>query len=95
MTKKNWISPSCFLNKNISIGEELGQGAYGRVFKALNQNDGTFLAIKIIQVPEFEKQEHADKYMKKLEKEIALLKHLKHENIVQYIDSCNAGNLEV
>jgi serine/threonine protein kinase len=33
--------------------------------------------------------------MNKLEKEIALLKNLKHKNIVQYYDSCLLQEFEV
>ncbi len=75
------------------MGELLGEGAYGQVFKALNLLDGKFLAVKIMKIPNYvagdKKSEHI---MCKLEKEITLLKNLSHPNIVQYYDSCVSLN---
>ena len=74
----------------------LGEGAYGQVFKALNLRDGGFLAVKIMKIPNYNPNDKKSlQIMSKLEKEITLLKNLKHKNIVQYYDSCIVNESEV
>lgn len=74
----------------------MGEGAYGQVFKALNLVNGNFLAVKVMKIPNYNPNDRKSlQIMNKLEKEITLLKNLKHKNIVQYYDSCIVNESEV
>ena len=63
------------------IGEQIGRGAIGVVYKGLNVEDAKIVAIKQIALPNLREDEK-----KAIKMEINLLKKLKHENIVKYID---------
>ena len=58
--------------------EKLGEGTYGVVYKALNQETGEFVAIKKIRL---EKED--DGVPSTAIREISLLKNLKHQNVVE------------
>ena len=73
------------LSKNVRLGDLLGEGAYGKVYKGLNILGGNFMAVKIMKIPNYNANEKKSKIiMSKLKKELALLKNLHHKNIVQY-----------
>jgi serine/threonine protein kinase len=79
------ISPSSSEKKkkqqqiqSYKLGEKLGKGAYSTVYKGLNVETGTFVAIKRIK----RKKIAEDLLMT----EIKMLKTFKHEHIVRYID---------
>ncbi|KAL8290145.1 hypothetical protein RQP46_003084 [Phenoliferia psychrophenolica] len=61
------------------IGERLGSGAFGSVYKAFNWTSGETVAIKQIGLSNIPKSELPD-----IMSEIDLLKNLHHPNIVQY-----------
>jgi len=61
------------------IGECIGSGAVGRVYKGMNQT-GSFVAIKEVALNNITKEQIAP-----IQKEINLLKKLNHPNIVKYI----------
>ena len=63
------------------LGDKLGSGGFGCVYKALNQRNGEFQAIKILKIG---KESHS---LENLKKEVKLLLKLKHSNIVKYVDS--------
>ncbi|KAJ2967229.1 hypothetical protein NQ176_g9764 [Zarea fungicola] len=72
-----------FTNKNPFIkrlGECLGKGAFGSVYKAFNWNTGEAVAVKQIKLIDLPKSE-----LRMIESEIDLLKNLHHDNIVKYI----------
>ena len=58
--------------------EKLGEGTYGVVYKALNQQTGEYVAIKKIRL---EKED--DGVPSTAIREISLLKNLKHPNVVE------------
>lgn len=66
---------------------ELGRGANGRVFKAIDLQDVRYVAVKQIPVAGISKEQLA-----LVVGEIDLLKNLDHENIVQYYDSIKTNN---
>ena len=64
------------------IGESIGKGAFGKVYKGLNTETGQTVAIKQLSLINI-----AEDKLASLHKEINLLKKLSHENIVKYIDA--------
>eukprot|EP00775_Hariotina_reticulata_P013544 gene13544-13671_t len=64
------------------IGEELGRGAYGQVFKGMDTTTGDVVAIKQISLGGVSQENLAG-----VMGEIDLLKTLNHKNIVKYIGS--------
>ncbi|KAF5360481.1 hypothetical protein D9756_004630 [Leucocoprinus leucothites] len=61
------------------LGDSLGKGAFGQVFRALNWATGETVAVKEIQLSNIPKAELGE-----IMSEIDLLKNLNHENIVKY-----------
>eukprot|EP00210_Caulerpa_lentillifera_P000084 g80.t1 len=70
-----------------TIGDELGRGAHGRVFKAFDKEDNKFVAVKQIPLLGVSKEQ-----LNGVVGEINLLKNLDHTNIVQYFDSVKTNN---
>ncbi|KAH8596510.1 cell division control protein-like protein 15 [Bisporella sp. PMI_857] len=66
--------------KDYVLGDSLGKGAFGTVYKALNLGTGEAVAIKQIRLGDLPKSE-----LRMIEAEIDLLKNLKHDNIVKYL----------
>lgn len=65
--------------KDFQLGDCLGKGAFGSVYRALNWGTGETVAIKQVRL---ENLGVAD--LKNMETEIDLLKNLNHANIVKY-----------
>lgn len=65
--------------KDYQLGDCLGKGAFGSVYRALNWGTGEAVAIKQVRL---ENLGVAD--LKNMEMEIDLLKNLNHPNIVKY-----------
>ncbi|GJE91912.1 Pkinase domain-containing protein [Phanerochaete sordida] len=69
-------------NKMLSayqLGDSLGKGAFGQVYRALNWETGETVAVKEIQLSNIPKSE-----IGQIMSEINLLKNLNHPNIVKY-----------
>lgn len=64
------------------IGECIGKGASGKVYKGLNTENAKIVAIKQVSISNISEEQLSSIHM-----EIHLLKKLSHENIVRYIDS--------
>lgn len=67
------------LNKNYQLGDCLGKGAFGSVYRALNWGTGETVAVKQIKLADLPKSE-----LRVIMLEIDLLKNLDHPNIVKY-----------
>ncbi|PPR05399.1 hypothetical protein CVT24_008013 [Panaeolus cyanescens] len=61
------------------LGDSLGKGAFGQVYRALNLSTGETVAVKEIQLSNIPKSE-----LPEIQSEIDLLKNLNHPNIVKY-----------
>ncbi|KAH7885180.1 hypothetical protein F5I97DRAFT_1883246 [Phlebopus sp. FC_14] len=71
-------SSSKLLN-DYQLGDSLGKGAFGQVYRALNWATGETVAVKEIQLSNIPKGE-----LGQIMSEIDLLKNLNHSNIVKY-----------
>ncbi|KAI0206098.1 hypothetical protein F4808DRAFT_191768 [Astrocystis sublimbata] len=66
--------------KDYRLGECIGKGAFGAVYKAFNWGTGEAVAVKQIKLVNLPKSE-----LRMIEAEIDLLKNLHHDNIVKYV----------
>jgi len=74
---------------NVKLGEELGEGAYGVVHKALNIETGQFLAVKHIRLNELQNKSSVG--LENFCHEIEVYQKLEHEHIVPYIGAKQDG----
>lgn len=65
--------------KDYQLGDCLGKGAFGSVFRALNMSTGETVAVKQVKLADLPKSE-----LRVITLEIDLLKNLDHPNIVKY-----------
>mmetsp|Transcript_22484 Transcript_22484/g.48726 ORF Transcript_22484/g.48726 Transcript_22484/m.48726 type:complete len:422 (+) Transcript_22484:3-1268(+) len=63
-----------------SLGSEIGVGSFGRVYMGMNAINGSIMAVKVLQIPSDNKRA----IVEDLQREIDLMKSLKHPNIVRY-----------
>eukprot|EP01103_Thecamoeba_quadrilineata_P019853 TRINITY_DN8243_c0_g1_i1.p1 TRINITY_DN8243_c0_g1~~TRINITY_DN8243_c0_g1_i1.p1 ORF type:complete len:609 (-),score=117.46 TRINITY_DN8243_c0_g1_i1:29-1855(-) len=63
------------------VGDQLGKGAFGKVFRGLNVKTGEFVAIKQMEKSLVNKEQ-----MESITVELDLLQKLYHPNIVRFID---------
>ncbi|XP_074574163.1 MAP3K epsilon protein kinase 1-like isoform X3 [Curcuma longa] len=70
------------LDNKYMIGDEIGKGAYGRVYKGLDLENGDFVAIKQVSLENIPQED-----LNIIMQEIDLLKNLNHKNIVKYLGS--------
>ena len=73
------------LFKKYEIRNQIGKGSFATVHKAIDRKTGKWRAIKIINKARF--ANNAQTSMT-LQREITIMKDLKHPNIVQYVDGC-------
>lgn len=69
-----------YVSATQQLGECIGKGAYGKVFKALDTETAKIVAIKQVSMLNI----HEDN-LGSLRKEISTLKRLSHCNIVRYL----------
>jgi len=63
-----------------SLGSEIGVGSFGRVYTGMNAINGSIMAVKVLQIP----SDNRRAIVEDLQREIDLMKSLKHPNIVRY-----------
>lgn len=74
------MSKSKFIGQ-YQLGEVIGKGGFGVVYKGLNIDNGEFVAVKQVPIKQLCKEQIED-----IQGEINLLKQLDHMYIVRYID---------
>ncbi len=80
--KPNETKPTKKESKNIGsyiLGKDLGEGTFGKVKLATNVQTNEKVAIKILDKSRIESSED----IKRLEREICILKKIRHKNIIQ------------
>lgn len=76
-----------FLSFKYELEGELGEGTYGKVYKAKNNTTYQKVAIKKLKFEGFlNNDEHSVRHLKKILREIYILKLLNHDAIVKLID---------
>jgi len=73
------------LNDHYKIGDVLGKGGWGTVYKAWDMHSNTFVAVKEISLAQIPRE-----LLGGIQSEISLLQSLDHPRIVRYIDSIRA-----
>lgn len=68
--------------ENYHVVELVGEGSFGRVYKGRRKYTGQIVAMKFIM-----KNGKSEKDLHGLRQEIEILKKLKHENIIEMLDS--------
>ncbi|CAM8950675.1 unnamed protein product [Rhodiola kirilowii] len=76
------VHKSKTLDNKYMLGDEIGKGAYGRVYKGLDLENGDFVAIKQVSLEKIAQED-----LNVIMQEIDLLKNLNHKNIVKYLGS--------
>ncbi|KAK9191292.1 hypothetical protein WN943_019904 [Citrus x changshan-huyou] len=74
------------LDNKYMLGDEIGKGAYGRVYKGLDLENGDFVAIKQVSLENIA-QEDLNIIMQEIDLLKFLLQNLNHKNIVKYLGS--------
>lgn len=73
------------------LGDIIGRGCFGQVFRGFDLDTGCIMAIKQVPILKFINKSKKDIRLQALEKEIELLSTLSHENIVKYLGKHNDG----
>lgn len=81
-TTSSHFHKSKTLDNKYMLGDEIGKGAYGRVYKGLDLENGDFVAIKQVSLENIAQED-----LNIIMQEIDLLKNLNHKNIVKYLGS--------
>ncbi|XP_027354222.1 MAP3K epsilon protein kinase 1-like isoform X2 [Abrus precatorius] len=81
-TTSSAFTKSKTLDNKYMLGDEIGKGAYGRVYKGLDLENGDFVAIKQVSLENIVQED-----LNIIMQEIDLLKNLNHKNIVKYLGS--------
>jgi len=77
---------STFSSDTYQLKEEIGQGGFGRIFKATQLTTNQEVAIKFLTLsPEFDAIKK-ERYIKRFERETLLISKLRHPNIVRLLD---------
>ncbi|KAL9664752.1 hypothetical protein QQ045_020159 [Rhodiola kirilowii] len=76
------VHKSKTLDNKYVLGNEIGKGAYGRVYQGLDLENGDFVAIKQVSLENIAQED-----LNVIMQEIDLLKNLNHKNIVKYLGS--------
>ena len=63
-----------------SLGEQIGCGSFGTVHRGLNQRNGSFIAVKCLNILVSDRKSIAD-----FQREVDLMRVLTHPNIVRYL----------
>ncbi|KAJ9155641.1 Serine/threonine-protein kinase 33 [Pleurostoma richardsiae] len=83
-TRIHTLGPQQPENRYAKIGDTLGYGQYGKVYKVVNLDTGELMAVKILERPTV--AAHQRQWMKS-KREVEILSRINHDHIVDYISS--------
>lgn len=72
------IDEESWIDKYYEVGEKIGQGMFGKVFKVKHKETGEYWAMKVIN-----KEKAGSSAIKLLEREVNILKMVDHDNIIK------------
>lgn len=72
---------------NYHVIEPIGEGSFGKVYKGRRKFTGQIVAMKFIL-----KHGKSERDCRNLRQEIEILRHLRHENIIQMLDTFETRN---
>ncbi len=75
--------------RHFKLGNLIGQGSYGKVYEALDEERGQLIAVKILDKTRLN---NINNSITKIESEIEILSKLHHKNIVKYYGSSQSKN---
>ena len=93
--KKQIKNSSKIKIRHYKLGNIIGEGSYGRVYEALDEDRGQLIAVKIIDknnLNTINNSNNNSQSLSSIEGEIEILSKLNHENIVKYYDSSQSKN---
>jgi class 3 adenylate cyclase/tRNA A-37 threonylcarbamoyl transferase component Bud32/tetratricopeptide (TPR) repeat protein len=76
-----------FFDGRYELGQVLGRGAFGVVYRATQKSTGQQVAIKLFRLDAWRTPEDADKALRRFRRETRLSAALHHPNIVRLIDA--------
>ncbi|MFC0118933.1 TOMM system kinase/cyclase fusion protein [Pseudoalteromonas xiamenensis] len=84
-----------FLASNYTLLEKIGEGGFGKVYKAKQLNTDQFVAIKFLAIQPYSEEESKQRYIERFKRETMLSSKLHHPNIVRLLDQgqCNENLL--
>ncbi len=89
--KKNPIEKTKI--RHYKLGNLIGQGSYGKVYEALEEDKGQLIAVKIIDKKRLNSlSNNSQSSISQVESEIEILSKLNHKNIVKYYCSNQSRN---
>ena len=75
------------------IGNLIGQGSYGKVYEALDEERGQLIAVKVIDKKRLNSfSSNSNSSISSIESEIEILSKLNHKNIIKYYGSLQSKN---
>jgi TOMM system kinase/cyclase fusion protein len=75
-----------FNNAHYTLIHKIGEGGFGKVFKAKNNNTGQFVAIKFLALEPHLEEQKKQRYIERFKRETALSSKLEHPHIVRLLD---------
>ena len=79
--------------RRYKIGNLIGQGSYGKVYEALDEERGQLIAVKVIDKKRLNSfSSNSNSSISSIESEIEILSKLNHKNIIKYYGSLQSKN---
>ena len=75
-----------FSSAQYQLLHKIGEGGFGKVFKAIQVNTGQHVAIKFLAIEPHIDEQQKQRYVERFKRETALSSQLQHPNIVRLLD---------
>ncbi|NQZ07979.1 MAG: TOMM system kinase/cyclase fusion protein [Algicola sp.] len=82
-----------FNSQAYQLFEKIGEGGFGRVYRAKQVNTGQIVAIKFLSLSTEFDEAKKQRYIERFERETLLCSRLQHPNIVRLLDKGRCGDL--